>query len=93
MAIPKKTVKGIPSGYRTNFHTMLKAAGNGDLALMECQDNASKKKVYVVCMVGRENGQYIFTPVAKMFDGNPYEEVNPPDPGDPSKFVTTEEAC
>lgn len=83
----------IPKGYRSNFNTMLKAADNGDLALMECEDKATKKKVFVVCMVGRENGEYVFTPVAKMFDGNPYEEVNPPDPSDPKKFVKTEVPC
>lgn len=69
----------IPTGHQTNFNTMLKAAKNGDLALLECTDAKSGAPVYTVVMVGRtKGGGFQMTPVAKMFDGNPYDEVSPP---------------
>jgi hypothetical protein len=70
----------IPKGHRDNFATMLKAAKYGDLALLECTDAKTGLPVYVVCMMNRaEDGDYLPTPVAKLFDGNPYEEVIPPE--------------
>lgn len=69
----------IPKGHRANFDTMKRAAGNGDLALMECTDAATGEPVFVVCMTQREDdGAVSFVPVARMFDGNPYDEVLPP---------------
>lgn len=68
----------IPQHHRTNFKTMMRAADDGNLALMECNDAKTGEPVFTVCMVGRAgNGDYVFTPVAKMFDGNPYEELTP----------------
>lgn len=37
-----------------------------------------QRKVYVVCAVNFDGKEYEMIPVAKMFDGNPYEEVEPP---------------
>lgn len=73
----------IAKGYKTNFQTLLRAAGNGDLALIECQDAATKKPVITICAIGRDAaGNVGMTPLAKLFDGNPYEELIPP--GDPA---------
>jgi hypothetical protein len=68
----------IPEYARANFETMLKAAGNGDLALMECVDAESGVPRYVICAVGRENGDYLFTPFGHLADANPYEAYRPP---------------
>lgn len=68
----------IPKGYKANFETLKRAFKNGDVALMECTDKVTGKPVYVICTVGRENSEYVMSPVAKMFDGNPYDELNPP---------------
>lgn len=68
----------IPKGHRRNFRTMQKAFKNGDIALAECTDKKSGRPVYTVCMVNRDGEAYVLVPVAKMFDGNPYEEVDPP---------------
>lgn len=68
----------IKSGYQINFQTMLRAAKAGDLALMECTDKISGKPVIVICCVNNDGEEYEFTPIAKMFDGNPYEELTPP---------------
>lgn len=65
--------------YKANFNTMLLAAENKDLALLDCQDKKTGEQVHVVCAVYHDSeGQYNFVPLAKMFDGDPYEEVNPP---------------
>ena len=68
----------IPKGHKNNFETLKKAAVNGDLALMECTDKNTGKKVNVICAVQWENEEYNFIPLAKMFNGNPYEELLPP---------------
>jgi len=70
----------ILEGYKTNFETLKKAGANGDLCIMECQDKQTGKTVIAICAVGREEGgDFTMHPLAKMFDGDPYEELNPPD--------------
>jgi hypothetical protein len=74
-------VSAITIGYKTNFQTLLDAARNGDLALLDCQDKKTGLPVRVIVALNREsNGDVTFAPLAKLFDGNPYEELNPPNP-------------
>lgn len=68
----------ITKGYRANFETLERAFKHGDVALMECTDAMTGKPVIAICAVNTVNGEYEFSPLAKMFDGNPYEELNPP---------------
>lgn len=68
----------IQPGYVTNFETLKRASADGNLALMECTDAATGKPVMTICAVERHGGEYHFKPMAKMFDGNPYEELVPP---------------
>lgn len=68
----------IKEGYKHNFETLKVACRNGDLALLECTDKETGKEVVTICAVQKVNNEYIFTPLAKMFDGNPYEELNAP---------------
>ncbi len=77
----------IPSYARTNFQTLLHAAGDGNLALMECLDAATGNPRYVICAVGRDDSDYVFTPFGHLADGNPYDTYLPPDPDDPEGFV------
>jgi len=65
-------------GYKTNYETLLRAAKAGDLALVECTSIETGEPVFVICSVHVSDGEYVMTPLAKMFDGNPYEEVAPP---------------
>ena len=66
-------------GYKDNFDTLCQAVRNEDVCLAACIDKATGKDVSVVCAVMREaNGDYILIPLAKLFDGNPYEEIDPP---------------
>jgi len=69
----------IPDHARTNFQTMLRAAESGDLALMECSDAATGEPRYVICAVGRDGGDYVFTPFGHLADDNPYEAYLPSD--------------
>ncbi|MHB2266341.1 DUF6117 family protein [Aliihoeflea sp. PC F10.4] len=77
----------IPDDARTNFNTLLRAAGEGNLALMECQDAATGALRYVICAVGRDGGDCVFTPFGHLADGNPYDAYLPPDPDDPAGFL------
>lgn len=74
----------IPDHARTNFKTLLRAAADGNLALMECNDAVTHETRYVICAVGRDRGDYVMTPFGHLADGNPYEAYIPPDvPGGP----------
>jgi hypothetical protein len=63
---------------RTNFDTLLRAASNGRLTLMECTDAITGEPRYVICAVGREGTDYLFTPFGHLADGNPYDAYLPP---------------
>lgn len=74
----------IPDHARTNFSTLLRAARDGNLALMECNDAVTGEPRYVICAVGRDQRGIIMTPFGHLADGNPYDAYLPPDaPGGP----------
>ena len=80
----------IPDPVRTNFNPLLRAAGDGNLALMECLDAAARERRYVLCAVGRaEGGDIVMTPFGHLADGNPFDAYLPPDPDDPNGFIST----
>ncbi len=68
----------IPDHAHANFQTLLRAAENGHLALMECADALTGEPRYVICAVGREGSDFLFTPFGHLADGNPYEAYVPP---------------
>lgn len=69
----------IPDYARANFNTLLRAAAAGDLALMECADATTGEARYVLCAVGRDGGDYQFTPFGHLAPGNPYDAYVPPE--------------
>lgn len=73
----------IPDHARANFQTLLRAAENGHLALIECADAASGAPRYVICAVGRAGEDYVFTPFGHLAEGNPFDAYLPPEPGQP----------
>ena len=77
----------IPEHARANFETLLRAAGDRNLALMECADAATGQPRYVLCAIGREGADYVFTPFGHLAEGNPYDAYLPPDPSDPNGFL------
>ncbi len=80
----------IPEYARTNFQTLLRAAGDGNLALMECADAETGAPRFVICAVGRVSGDYVFTPFGHLAEGNPYDAYLPPDPDNPDGFISAE---
>ena len=68
----------IPDYISKNFGTLLRAASNGNLALMECIDAITGEPRYVICAVGREGTDYVFTPFGHLAAGNPYHAYLPP---------------
>ncbi|WEX08490.1 DUF6117 family protein [Chelativorans sp. AA-79] len=82
----------IPDHARTNFNTLLRAAGDGNLALVECMDAVTGEPRYVLCAVGRaEDGDCVMTPFGHLADQNPYDAYLPPDPNDPNGFIENTE--
>lgn len=66
-------------GYATNFTTLAKAFAAKDVALVECTCKQTGKPVIVIAAINRHKDKSItITPLAKMFDNNPYEELIPP---------------
>lgn len=68
----------IAEGYKANFQTLNRAFLNEQVCLMECTDKITKAKVNVICAVNEVEGEYEMVPIAKLFDGNPYDELDPP---------------
>ena len=61
-----------------NFQTLLRAPDDGNLALIECADAATREPCYVICAVGRDPTDFVVTPFGHLADGNPYEDYLPP---------------
>ena len=66
--------------HKPNFETLKEAFANGDVALMECQLKSTGEAVAVVVALNQDGEDFSFVPFAIMFNGNPYELLNPPDP-------------
>lgn len=69
----------IPDHATANFQTLLRAAADGNLALMECADAATGETRYVICAVGRDGGEFVVTPFGHLADGDPFEQYRPPE--------------
>ncbi|AGS26426.1 hypothetical protein NXC12_PE00288 (plasmid) [Rhizobium etli] len=81
----------IPAYALLNFDALLRAAGDGNLALMECLDAVTRQPRYVLCAVGRSESDYVFTPFGHLAEGNPYDAYLPPDPDEPGGFIASQE--
>lgn len=69
----------ISEPYKANFQTLLTAAANDDLALVECTERHSDQPAYVVCAVNQHaDGDVYLVPIARLFDDDPYELLDPP---------------
>jgi len=82
----------IPKGHKENFQTLVEAFNAGDVALMECQLVATGEAVAVICAANRmPDGEIEFAPFGMLFNGNPYELLNPPKAE--GGFCSQEEIC
>jgi hypothetical protein len=70
----------LQKGHKANFETLRRAFDEGQACLLDCTDRATGKPVAVICAVNEVEGEFELVPFAKMFDGNPYDEVDPPNP-------------
>ena len=71
----------LSAGQKQNFDTLRQAFAAGDVALMECQLAETGEPVAVICAANRLVDEAVqFAPFAMMFQGNPYEMLNPPNP-------------
>ena len=51
---------------------------DGNLAHMECADALTGEPPYVICAVGRDGTEFVFTPLGHLADGNPFDAYLPP---------------
>lgn len=56
---------------------ILSFAETGALTIVECIDLKTKKPVHTLCAVAELAGVSTLIPLAKLFEGNPYDEVGP----------------
>jgi hypothetical protein len=68
----------IKIGHRHNFALLQKAFAQNDVALLECKDRATGSPVVAICAVQDDGDEIEFVPLAKLFEGNPYEELMSP---------------
>ena len=66
--------------HKPNFETLREAFAADDVALLECQLKETDEPVAVVVAMNDEGSEIGFVPFAMMFNGNPYEMLNPPNP-------------
>jgi hypothetical protein len=65
---------------KANFKTLQKACKAGRLAVLDCQDAKTGDSVPVIVALNGDGQEYEFVPLARMFVGNPYDELKPPNP-------------
>lgn len=69
----------IPQYLLMNFQSLVRAAKADDIALLDCTDAKTGAVVVALCAVNRRrDGEIDIVPIARMIDGNPYEELVPP---------------
>lgn len=69
----------LSTGHTQNFNTLVRAAREGFLALVEMTEISTGKVRAVVCAVNTHpDGSYSFAPFGHLSDGDPYEEYEPP---------------
>lgn len=75
-----KAVAKPAKAHQKNLDTIIAAAKDGDLALVECQLKSTGEVVAVLTAISFDGKEYTMSPFAVMLNGNPYEMLNPPDP-------------
>ena len=71
-----------PQPDRTTFDTLLRAAADGNLALLECADARTGEPRYVLCAVAFDGASYCMTPFGHLADDDPFALYRPPEGAD-----------
>ncbi len=58
--------------------TIVEAGRENRLCIAACEDRKTGKPAYVLCETYVEHGAVQYNPVARLFTGNPHNEVTPP---------------
>lgn len=67
----------IPDHIRKNFNTIIKAAKNERLCIMECTRKTDNSPVYVICIANLVDGEVDMHPIAEYTDDG-FDLYNPP---------------
>ena len=70
----------LSEAHKLNLDTIMEAAHNGDLAVVEARRKSDGETVTLLCAIGFDGEMYGITPFAEMVNGNPYEMYDPPNP-------------
>jgi hypothetical protein len=62
-----------------NFDTLLRAAKEGNLALLECRDAKTGEYRAVIVAMGWNGEEYVMTPFGHLHQGNAFEDYIPPE--------------
>jgi len=73
-----KKPRAIAKHYVKNFETLTLAFDNDDLCLMAVLDKEGNPAVLICAVSKDEADMFVFTPLARMLDGDPYSEYQPP---------------
>jgi hypothetical protein len=73
--------KTVCQQHTENFETLRRAFRDGNVAMMECREVATGEVKAVICAVSKYGEAFVFTPFAAFYNGNPYEMLEPPEPG------------
>lgn len=79
VSLEPKDAGPLASHHKANFDTIIKAAGNGDLAVMSLVRVSDGKSVAVLTIMQHEqDGGISIIPVATLCEDNPYTMFHPP---------------
>jgi len=67
----------VPDGHRANLETIYRAARNNDLAVMEVNRKGSNEPAHLLVAVARDGDEFNITPLAQLFDDNPFDRFMP----------------
>jgi hypothetical protein len=70
--------KTIVQQHKKNFETLQEAFRRKQICLMECTLKSTGEKLAVICTIVFDGNEYIITPFASLFNGNPYDLLTPP---------------
>lgn len=61
-----------------NLETIIQAAKNDDLAVIRARRRTDDRDVTLLAAIGFDGSYYLVTPMAELFDGNPYDLYEDP---------------
>ena len=63
----------IPEGHKVNLETINQAARNGQMGLSQVKLKDKDEYHTLLCAFSYQGSEVVVTPLARLFDGDPYE--------------------